>query len=668
MPTLTARLDSSLIDPAKFEIASVVGSEELSQLYAFQIRMVGAAGATLDEDQLLGEPARLVLEADGVPARFVHGVIQRIESDVHAESGSLAWDITLSPRAFALTLGDVTEIAMESSIPDIVTERLGRAGLKAGKDFELSLRGAYEPREFVVQFKENHADFVTRLTEHLGVSFYFRQTEDHEVWVFADANDAMTTEHDGLKVPFRPRGERMDVFELRCVSNVVSAKVAVRDYNYRTPGVKLSEAQSTDSKWGEHFEYGGHFKTPAEAQWVAKLRSEELACQKKVFHGKSARPELSPGTRITVEGHPSGDKKLLITSVQHSLTQSAFGTMSAEQGAYSNTFTAIDVSTPYRPRRRTPKPFVPGVLTAVVETAQAGEYSEVDEQGRYRVRFAFDRSDAEHGKASRPIRMAQPHAGAGYGFHFPLRDGVEVLITCVEGDPDRPIISGAIPNPATPSTVSDKNATRNVIRTGGGTEINIDDTEGSERMKISVPFGNTVLQMGAPNAPTKGIFLGTDNNVRVQSTDGMMFVDETLIHATAPQSMVHGDNKASLMSGGLTEVHAEAMVEVSGPLITQKAGGVYREQAPTVLSVADASWTANAGAMVVVHAGATVHISAPSVTLVGDDAEIVATGAVVVKGNAVSVAGKSVTVTASDTVKISGAVVDVSGGPIKLNS
>jgi len=150
----------------------------------------------------------------------------------------------------------------------------------------------------------------------------------------------------------------------------------------------------------------------------------------------------------------------------------------------------------------------------VVETAQAGEYSEVDEEGRYRVRFAFDRSDAEHGKASRPIRMAQPHAGAGYGFHFPLRDGVEVLITCVEGDPDRPIISGAIPNPTTPSTVAEKNATRNVIRTGGGTEINIDDTAGSERMKISVPFANTVLQLGAPNAPTPGVFIGTDKEMK----------------------------------------------------------------------------------------------------------------------------------------------------------
>ena len=667
MTTLTARIEADAIETGRFEVAWVRGREELSRLYAINVRVVGAAGATLDEDALLGAPARVVLERDGAVLRFINGIIHRIESDVHAESDLLAWDLVLVPRAFALTLGEVTEIAMESSVPDIVAERITRFGLKSGKDFELSLRETYEPREFVVQFKESHADFVTRLTEHLGVSFYFRQTEDSEVWVFADANEAMITEHDGLKIPFRARGEHMDVFQLRAVSNVVTAKVAVRDYNYRTPGVKLTEQQSTESKWGEQFEYGGHFKTPGEASAMAKVRGEELTCQKKVFHGKSARPELSPGTRITIEGHPSGDKKLLITSVEHSLVQSAFGTAGGELGAYENSSTAIDVETPFRPQRRTAKPFVPGVLTAVVETAQAGEYSEVDEDGRYRVRFAFDRSETEHGKASRPIRMAQPHAGAGYGFHFPLRDGVEVLITCVEGDPDRPIISGAIPNPTTPSTVGAKNATRNVIRTGGGTEINIDDTKGSERLKISVPFANTVFQMGAPNLPSPGIYLGTDNFLKAESKDGMRFSDDTNFVAMSPDTSIYGRDKALLTSEGLIQVHADAIVEVTAPIITQKAGAVYREQAPTVLSVADATWTATAGAVIVVHAGATVHVSAPTVTLQasavnvrGEDIRLTATSTVHVSAPDVTVTGAA--------VSIHGGVVDVTGGPIKLNS
>jgi hypothetical protein len=155
-----------------------------------------------------------------------------------------------------------------------------------------------------------------------------------------------------------------------------------------------------------------------------------------------------------------------------------------------------------------------------VEAAAKSKYAEVDEAGRYHVRFIFDTSGAEDGRASRPIRMAQPHAGPGYGFHFPLRSGVEVILTCIDGDPDRPIIAGAVPNPQTPSTVDPKNARRNVIRTGGNNEINIDDTEGQERIKLSTPFGGSVFQLGSPNTPEAGAAVTTSEAFTAVATAG----------------------------------------------------------------------------------------------------------------------------------------------------
>ena len=114
----------------------------------------------------------------------------------------------------------------------------------------------------------------------------------------------------------------------------------------------------------------------------------------------------------------------------------------------------------------------------MVDADEKGKYAEVDDQGRYRVKFLFDTVTPDGKPASRYVRMAQPHSGAGYGFHFPLRPGIEVLMTFVDGDPDRPIITAAVPNPQTPSPVAKNNATRNIMRTGGGNEINIDDTSG----------------------------------------------------------------------------------------------------------------------------------------------------------------------------------------------
>lgn len=432
-----------------------------------------------------------------------------------------------------------------------------------------------------------------------------------------------------------------------------------------TPGVKLSETQTTESKWGEHFEYGGHFKTPPEAQALAKVRAEELACRRKVFHGKSARPELSPGSRITIEGHPSGDKKLLITSVEHSLVQSAFGTTNPGNGAYENTFTAIDVATPYRPRRRTAKPFVPGVLTAVVETAQAGEYSEVDEEGRYRVRFAFDRSDTEHGKASRPIRMAQPHAGAGYGFHFPLRDGVEVLITCVEGDPDRPIISGAIPNPTTPSTVAEKNATRNVIRTGGGTEINIDDTAGSERMKISVPFANTVLQLGAPNAPTPGVYIGTDKEMKTHcGEDHITQVDKN-------QSCKVKGNSSEDVVGDCTKHCANWTMTVDGLFSVGAAQQLFTAGEHEDLT--KGAYTSHAGYYEVT-GDESFTLNAPEITLnaggEGGSCLFMDAGTIelTVGGSSITMVGAEITITVGgSSIKLDGSVITAIAGLIELN-
>src|SRR5690606_3629366 len=133
-------------------------------------------------------------------------------------------------------------------------------------------------------------------------------------------------------------------------------------------------------------------------------------------------------------------------------------------------------------------------------------YAELDAEGRYRVRFLFDTAERGEGQASKPVRMAQPHSGAGYGMHFPLRPGVEVALTCVDGDPDRPMISGTVPNPSTASPVAGGNNARNIIRTGGGNEINIADEDGAHRIKMTTPHADTIFQLGAPNEPSTGAF------------------------------------------------------------------------------------------------------------------------------------------------------------------
>ena len=294
----------------------------------------------------------------------------------------------------------------------------------------------------------------------------------------------------------------------------------------------------------------------------------------------------------------------------------------------------------------------------------------------------MDQGSAPKGNASSLLRMAQPHAGPGYGFHFPLREGVEVMLTCIDGDPDRPIITGAVPNPATPSTVGGKNAKRNVIRTGGGTELNIDDEETGTRFKISTPCQNTVFQLGAPNAPVLGIFMGTDKDavMKAGETIGILAAEKIDVTAginlneSAPWIDIAGGSKINAHAPEV-EVHGGAKVTVDGPTIDVVASGNLNEKAPTIdvqggakvqvgapeiaLS-AGGLLSAGAQAVVVISAGASATVHAPTIALDGD--------VVTAKGKTIVVEASGEITVKAPTVNIAGSgVVNVKGGTIKLN-
>jgi type VI secretion system VgrG family protein len=508
---LSARLESPAFSADAVELHELTGREVVSQPFEFQLHVVCKTPEGLDEEALLAEPAALVFLRGDREERRLFGVISVVRDALHTETLHMAYTLTFVPRAFRMTLTETSEIFMDLTVPEVIKTKLQRAGLQEGDDFELRLVSDYPPREYIVQYKETDLHFVSRLAEHLGISFFFEHRDGRDVIVFSDANSGFQPIAGGGRAHFYPRGDRLGVYRLEGTTRTIPSRYVVKDYNYRTPHVPLMAAATVSAaSGGDIVEYGAHFKTPDEAERIAAIRAEELRAGRKVFDGASDVQALAAGARLTLEGHPRGDVELLLVEVRHRLQQATLNAGTGNERAYANEFRAIPFSTAYRPPRLTPKPRVHGVITGVIDAAAKGQYAEVDETGRYRVRFLFDTSAADDGKASRLIRMAQPHAGAGYGFHFPLRSGVEVILTFIDGDPDRPIIAGAVPNPHTPSTVDAKNARRNVIRTGANNEINIDDNEGEERIKLSTPYGGTSFQLGSPNTPEAGAAIATD--------------------------------------------------------------------------------------------------------------------------------------------------------------
>ena len=285
------------------------------------------------------------------------------------------------------------------------------------------------------------------------------------------------------------------------------------------------------------------------------MRAEEVRCRARGFAGRGDVRALTAGATFTLEDHPRRDWNVsyLVVAATHRAAQSldVGPAKRDDEPDYANTFEAIPADVVFRPARTTPWPRIAGPINAVVDASGGGEYAEIDDHGRYRVQLPFDLSGKGGGKASRPLRMSQPYAGADMGMHFPLHKGTEVLVAHIDGDPDRPLIAAAVPNPETASPVTSQNQTQCAVRTGGGNFFVIEDTKGSQQIALSSPHAGTSLTMGANDGSKEGVALATGANLHEKiGGDENKQVDGSVAHlVNGNQSLVVAGNLDEKVSG-----------------------------------------------------------------------------------------------------------------------
>jgi type VI secretion system secreted protein VgrG len=477
-PTLEILLESPDFSCDRVQISRISGRECVSQLFRFEIFLASLEPAGLDTRAITGAQAALFFMVDGLEVRRVYGMIAEATDHLDSETQFSTYRLVFVPRAFRLTLVQTQEVYLDASVPDIIRQKMKLVGLD--EDIDFSLSATYAAREFVVQYRETDLSFVSRLCEHLGVSFFFDHTGDRDRVVFTDDRAGFRTIEGADKVHYKARGERLGVYKVDMVSRVIPSMYVVSDYDYENPPLDLTAScEVKDGYGGGIIEYGTHHKAPEEGGRLAAVRAEERQAEALFVNGESSVPTLAAGARITLEDHPYlSPLDLLVVEVEHHLHQVALGSGGAgEPLRYSNTFRAIPASLTYRPPRATPRPRIHGVVSGFVEAAPGVDVAHawIDKDGRYLVRILFDTAASGERKASLPIRMAQAHSGPGYGIHFPLRPGVEVVLAFIDGDPDRPVIMGAVPNALTPTPVFDADPTMHRMRTASGVQVEIDD-------------------------------------------------------------------------------------------------------------------------------------------------------------------------------------------------
>ncbi|EYF03145.1 type VI secretion system Vgr family protein [Chondromyces apiculatus] len=474
---LQIRVECSAFSSADFSLYKLTGREVISQPFEFDIEIGGKAEFAFDGASVTGTDIALVFEHEGIEVRRVHGMVAEVSDMLAKLKDYRTYRLRIVPRALRLALVETSEITMNIAIPDIIKKKLELVGLSGG-DVEQRLLGSYAPREFVVQYQEPDLAFVSRLAEHLGISYYFHHKSGKDVLVFTDNPDGFERAPEAIR--YNDTGISRCVYQLQMHARIIPVMYVVRDYNYRQPLLDLTAEESAPTGYaGGIIEFGGHHKSPDEGKILAKARAEERQAQQLVYTGESSVPPLGAGVKFTLEEHPQlGSVELLAVEVEHYVNADQPDPLVAAQDLhYANKFRAIPGAQNYRPPRVTKKPQVAGLVTGVVDTGPGGstEYAQIDDQGRYMVRLYFDTAATGGGMVSRPIRMLQNHAGANYGTHFPLKPGVEVLVGFVNGDPDRPVIVGAAPNPLTPSPVAVGNRTTHRIKTKAGILIDLVD-------------------------------------------------------------------------------------------------------------------------------------------------------------------------------------------------
>ena len=501
------------LPPDVFYVVRFTGEEGLSQLFHFTIDLL-AETPDLDLEDLIQKQAVLTIHGDA-DDMAVHGVTAGMEQR-QGGKGLYFYRAVLVPKLSWLTLVHHNQVFLDQTVDQIIESVLKDGGL-TGADYELRLVNQYPEWDYVCQYNETNYNFLRHWMEKYGLYFFFEHPGGK--LIITDSRLSHVNMSGSPRVDYSPPSgldheKREEVLQSYfCRQQTAPQKVILQDYNYRKPSLKIiGEKEVKENGLGQVYYYAQHFRTPEEGAALASVRAESFLCQEKLFAGQSSIPYFRSGYTFDLTRHYREDynQGYLAVNVKHQGDQAARlagffpNVRKVEDPFYKNQFTAIASDLQYRTEFKTPRSRFYGTLHAVIDAAGSSTYAELDDQGRYKVILPFDLSGRQGGKASSWIRMMQPYAGSNHGMHFPLHKGAEVLLTFIDGDPDRPVIAGALPNPENPSVVTSTNNTMAALTTSGGNKIHMEDSEGSQRILMQSPSSNTFFRMGEPNDPAYG--------------------------------------------------------------------------------------------------------------------------------------------------------------------
>ncbi len=663
------RLDVKGCD-AYLDVESFSGQEGVSSGYRYKIDFT-SADKDINAQAMLNRSTTLTMQTSGalIPnlavsqvQKIVHGVVTNF-TRLSGSVDEAHYQITIEP--FFALLGNQKRshrFFLNKSIPDVVEQILREHNFK-GWEFEFNLKLDYPKREQINQIDESDRAFIERLLAEVGIFFTFTLQEDTQTEVLV-LGDKQSCYQFGKTLPLgNPAGMNDNgveaVWGLSLRHQVVQASVQAKDYNYREAQNSLVSARADMTRsdgngitYGDVYQYQprhltrGDALTPApeSGNFWARLEHERYLAVQTQLRGSSTDTSLALLQVLTVQESclpptlPAvWQAPVVITGLRFSASRASSLQVNFTAVPYSETLC-------WRPALL-PRPKVSGTMMARVTSAKSNDiYAWQDTSGLYRVKFDADQDDKTQGQESMPVRLAKPYGGDVYGIHFPLIQGTEVAIAFHDGDPDRPYIAHALHDSRHTDHVTEKNNTRNVIRTPAFNKLRMEDKRGEEHIKLSTEYGGkTQLNLGhnvdaQRNLRGEGAELRTDDWVAVRGGKGVF---------------ISADKQPSAGGEMLDMSEAISQLEAALSLARSLSQAVQTAQAHQgdIASQQQLNKSLNelSAAGMLLHAPEGVGIVSPKAVRIASGGESVG----VMSGHNTDIsAGKSFTVAASDAVSL----------------
>lgn len=614
-------------------IDKMQGNESLGRMFEYRVDMFSAK-KDIDFATILGKMLIINMEMPDLSKREFSGIVTRFSC-----SGGFGaftkYVAELRPWLWLLTRTSDCYVFQDESVVDIIKKVCQKDAYGGLAEIETGLlEYSYPKMPYCVQYRETDFVFLSRLMEQVGIYYYFKHEAGKHKMVLCDSyrGHAKTPKYEKVKFATdnsRDRAGNERFHSWQTSSEIQSSSYSLNDFDFErmmgsTSGalrVKETIATAFSQPAYEQYDYPGGYTLAADGKSIAKARIESVHGQCESVTTDSNARGLTVGALVALDEHPRADqnKEYLITSAFYILQSDDFNAAmgSMPHQVFSGNFTLLGKEHRYRPTSIAPWPYIHGPQTAVV-VGKAGEEVWTDKYGRVKVQFHWDRKGQNDEKSSCFVRVAQSWAGKRWGTMFIPRIGMEVVVEFLEGDPDRPLITGCVYNSDNmPPYDLPANQTRSTMKTnsskggGGFNELRFEDKKDAEEVFLQAQLDmNTVIKR---HETLKVGFLAKEpgnQTTEIKNDQKLEVGNDQTIHVMKNQKVdIDVDQKVKIGATSVTEAVTSIELKVGASSIKLEPAKITIKSTQISIS-ADATAEFKAGAKMDINGGGMLTVAA----------------------------------------------------------